>query len=420
MSANILTDIQSLEFDASQYAQYTVLVIDDTRINLKIIANRLNQIGLRVLTAASGESGLDRARLASPDIILLDVIMPGIDGFETCRRLKADERTADIPVIFMTALSETEHKVAGFDAGAVDYVTKPIQLEEVVARITTHLRINQLTRELQSTNRELTSTLDDLRETQNQLIEAEKMAALGNLVAGVAHEINTPVGIGVLAASTLACELEMLEEAYRSGNLKRSALDTFLSMSHQTTTLMVANLQRAANLVQSFKQVAVDQAHLDIRSFLVKQYLDETLFSLLPHINRTSHTIEIEGDDQLSMTSYPGALAQVITNLVMNTLTHAYPTDESGKVRFELAAQDDHVVIHYSDDGCGMPEDIRTRIFEPFFTTRRSDGGSGLGMHVVYNIVTQKLGGTIECRSAVGVGSTFVLTLPQNLSVAIQ
>lgn len=403
------------DFGVFDLRAYTALIIDDTETNLNILSLQLRRTGLSVFTENNGEAGVDCAVAQQPDIILLDVIMPGIDGFETCRRLKRDGRTQDIPVIFMTALSDTEHKVAGFRVGAVDYVTKPIQLDEVLARVSTHLRLNELTRELQRTNDELSDTLATLRDTQEQLIESEKMAALGGLVAGVAHEINTPVGIGVLAASTLVDELTLLETAYQTGQLKRSVLTSYLETAHDTTHLLLANLQRAADLVQSFKRVAVDQSNLDVRQFAVKAYLHETLFSLLPHLNRTIHTVTITGDEAMTMCSYPGALSQVITNLVMNSLEHAFSADVPGQIAIAVEGDADSVVIHYADDGRGMREQVRARIFEPFFTTARGQGGTGLGMHLVYNLVTQKLDGSIQCSSSPGAGTTFVLTLPSSL-----
>ena len=270
---------------------------------------------------------------------------------------------------------------------------------------------------------ELTQTLDNLKATQEQLIESEKMAALGGLVAGVAHEINTPVGIGITAASSLENETKLFVEACRTG-LKRSALKTYIKTATQSSQLILNNLRRAAKLVHSFKQVAVDQTSLEKRSFGVKGYLESTLSSLEPKLkqnrfgSKNSHglkgfiTLKVTGDDNLTLHSYPGAFSQVITNLVMNSLTHAYKSGEKGVLSFELTSDENRLYLKYSDDGCGIPPENLSRIFEPFFTTARNQGGTGLGLHIVYNLVTQKLAGTIRCESEVGVGTTFFIDLP--------
>ncbi len=401
------------------YRRYSLLIIDDNPTNLGVVVNYLEEYGFEIMVARNGYIGLKRAKYAQPDIILLDVMMPGIDGFETCRRLKADDSTYNIPVVFMTALSSTEDKVKGFEVGAVDYVTKPIQQAEVLARITTHLRVRDLTQNLQQkteslqkTNEELAQTLENLKATQEQLIESEKMAALGGLVAGVAHEINTPIGMGVTMASTLANATKLFVADYQKGNLKRSALNSYLKTSLEGSELLLDNLQRAAELVQSFKQVAVDQTSFLKRQFTVKEYISSTLLSLDLKLKQGKHQVEVNGNEHVMLHSYPGAFSQVITNLAMNSMIHAYKEKESGNLCFDVILEENHVRIEYSDDGCGIPADHLDKIFEPFFTTARNRGGTGLGLHIVYNLVTQKLKGTIRCKSQVDEGTLFIVRLP--------
>jgi predicted ATPase/signal transduction histidine kinase/tRNA A-37 threonylcarbamoyl transferase component Bud32 len=257
----------------------------------------------------------------------------------------------------------------------------------------------------------LSQTLEHLKATQAQLIESEKMAALGSLVAGVAHEINTPVGIGVTAASTLENETQTLLAAYKTG-LKRSDLKTYIKTAMQCSQLILSNLERAAKLVHSFKQVAVDQTSLEKRAFTVKNYLEATLRSLAPHLKPTKHTIQIIGDEEITLNSYPGAFSQIATNLVMNSISHAYKAGEVGQLSFKMTDKNERILIEYSDDGCGIPEEHLPKIFEPFFTTARYQGGTGLGLHIVYNLVTQKLDGTIRCESQVGKGTKFIIDLP--------
>jgi predicted ATPase/signal transduction histidine kinase len=258
----------------------------------------------------------------------------------------------------------------------------------------------------------LSQALEHLKATQTQLIESEKMASLGGLVAGVAHEINTPIGIGVTAASTLATQTANAATAYHNKQLKGSALTAYFDTALRGSQLILNNLERVSELVQSFKQVAVDQTHLDRRRFVVNKYLQDTLLNLKPHLKQASHQILVHGEEDLELNSYPGALAQIVTNLVMNSLRHAYPDGKAGTLRFDLTKESDRLIIEYSDDGCGIPSEHLGKIFEPFFTTARVKGGTGLGLHIVYNLVTQKLQGTIQVYSEVGVGTTFVLSLP--------
>ncbi len=277
-------------------------------------------------------------------------------------------------------------------------------------RISNYNRI--LEEEVAERTRNLTQALEDLQSTQAQLVEAEKMAALGSLVAGVAHEINTPVGIGVSMASLLSHETDKIIGMVKGGKMKISALNEYLQTADESSRLILNNLNRAAELVQSFKRVAIDQTNLERRSFQVKPYIQETLLSIKHVLKRTKHTLEVEGDDSISLDSFPGAFSQIVSNLVLNSVKHAYEDDEQGHIRFDVSQAGETVTLIYQDDGIGIPPENLQRIFEPFFTTARSTGGSGLGLHIVYNLVTQSLSGTIHCESQVGLGTKFILKLP--------
>jgi signal transduction histidine kinase len=296
-------------------------------------------------------------------------------------------------------LAET---VAGQVAGAIEN-----------ARLYTETQAARAAAE--ATNRELSQTLDYLQTTQSQLVEAAKMAALGSLVAGVSHEINTPIGIGVTAASLLDDKTAAFHELYQDGQMKRSDLEKYLDLAGQSSQMILSNLHRAAELIQSFKQVAVDQSSEEKRSFSVKAYLEEVLLSLNPKLKRTQLTTEIHADDSLTLDSYPGAFAQIVTNLVMNSLTHAYEPGAPGRLVFDLKQENGRFIFAYADDGRGIPKEYLSRIFDPFFTTRRGQGGSGLGLNIVYNLVTQKLGGAIRCQSEESGGTKFVIEIPLQL-----
>ncbi|MDQ3249038.1 MAG: HAMP domain-containing histidine kinase [Chloroflexota bacterium] len=271
--------------------------------------------------------------------------------------------------------------------------------------------LEEIRTSLERRTQELSVLNENLRTAHKQLVESEKMAALGSLVAGVAHEINTPIGVGVTAASTLEDETQDLRLRYQQASLTRSDLEGYLEIAASSSRLLLRNLQQAANLVQSFKQVAVDQTTLERRTFRLKHYLEEVIQSLAPTLKRTNHVISVEGDQTLELDSYPGALAQVITNLVINSMLHGYPNSVGGHFQLCFVRQGRQLRLDYQDDGCGIPAADLGRIFEPFFTTARGRGGTGLGLHIVYNLITQTMGGTIQCESQSGAGTKFTITL---------
>jgi len=389
------------------YQNYTLLIIDDNPNNLGVIVDYLGEYGFDIVVAKNGEIGLKRAKTLQPDLILLDVLMPGIDGFETCRRLKADEKTGDIPVIFMTALDSPEDKVNGFEAGGVDYITKPIQHEEVLARITTHLRIRDLTVHLNAKVTELT-------QTRQELLQSEKMASLGRLVAGFAHELNTPIGVAIGSASVLQTETKKINTLMEQEEVDVDELLSALKTINQGANLTLSNLDRAANLVTSFKRTAVDQTSDEVRSFYVHEVINDTINTLHNRFKQTDLEISVDCPKELKINSLPGALEQIMTNFLMNSLIHGFNDGKNaGVIKITVQLLDgEHLHLEYSDNGKGIPEENQAKIFEPFFTTHRAHGGSGLGMYICYNIVTTQLQGTITCESTLGNGVVFKIDYP--------
>ncbi|MES2297907.1 MAG: sensor histidine kinase [Pseudomonadota bacterium] len=273
-----------------------------------------------------------------------------------------------------------------------------------------------LERKVQERTAELQQTLTTLTQAQKQLVESEKMAALGGLVAGVAHEINTPVGVGVTAASSLQESALRLHGLYREGKMMKADLEDFLDVSEQSSRMILSNLERAASLVHSFKQVAVDQSSEAKRNFNVRVYLEEILTSLSPALNQTLVRYTIVCPDDIVICSTPGTLSQIVSNLVMNALTHAFELQQAGQLTISARLSGGTLLLDFADDGKGIPPDIIGKIFDPFFTTRRGMGGSGLGLNIVYNLVTQSLQGSIECISTVGQGTTFAMQFPVELA----
>jgi PAS domain S-box-containing protein len=258
------------------------------------------------------------------------------------------------------------------------------------------------------------AALRNLRETQNSLIEAEKLAALGRLVAGVAHEVNNPVGISLTVASSLERKSANFAAEVARGDLRRSSLNEFLETTRDASSQLVANLNRAAELIQSFKQVAADRNYSDQRSFDLGDLTEQVVMSLRPGLRKHHLTLNVDCQPNLIMNSYPGPYGQVLTNLFLNAVAHAFPEGRPGAVDIRVRESGkDNVEIIFSDDGCGMSLDVRRRAFDPFFTTRRDQGGTGLGLHIVYSIVTNRLGGRLDLDSEPGEGTRIQIILPR-------
>lgn len=266
-------------------------------------------------------------------------------------------------------------------------------------------RVVERTRELESANASLSQAME-------QLVQREKLASLGSLVAGVAHELNTPIG-NALTVSTALHEIHrQFAGDLESGQLKRSALERFVQENTEATQLIARNLQRAATLINHFKQVAVDQASMRRRAFDLAELVVEVLSTLSPTLRRAPHQVRVEIPSGLCLESYPGPLEQVITNLIENSLVHAFRPGQAGTIRLSAEAFDGGVRLRYEDDGCGIPAEVRHRVFDPFFTTRMGQGGSGLGLYLVYNLVHGRLGGRIQLQEGTAPGACFIVELP--------
>ena len=267
--------------------------------------------------------------------------------------------------------------------------------------------------ELRASKERAEKALDDLREAQQNLIAAEKLAALGGLVAGVAHEVNNPIGISLTVASSFARRCDDFAKEVNSGPLRRSRLDEFLEGGRDAANQLVTNLQRAGELVHSFKQVAVDRSHADRRPFDLRELTDQIIASLRPVLKKSHIALTIDVPSGIVMDSYPGSYGQVLTNLFLNSVVHAFPEGRAGNIIVEARQVRDDVDIFVSDDGVGMTEEIQRRALDPFFTTRRNEGGTGLGLHIIFNLVTQQLGGRLTFESRLGWGTRFRITLPR-------
>lgn len=269
--------------------------------------------------------------------------------------------------------------------------------------------LRDLNQTLETQVQETQRALAQLKVAQGQLVQAEKMASLGGLVAGVAHEINTPVGVGVTAASHLQGEVRAMRLAAQDDKLTKAQFEKLLLSFEQASDIILINLRRAADLIKSFKLVAVDQSSDEQRRINLKGYIEEVLLSLRPKLKASRHRIELDCPDDIEVLTTPGALSQILTNLVVNSVTHAFEPDTAGQIRIQVRRQVGGVELCFSDDGKGISAENLPRIFDPFFTTRRGQGGTGLGLNIVFNLVHQTLGGSIEVASTPGRGTRFTL-----------
>ncbi|MEM1170250.1 MAG: hybrid sensor histidine kinase/response regulator [Cyanobacteria bacterium P01_H01_bin.35] len=422
-----------------------ILVVDDTPANLKVIVETLTDEGYEVSTAISGERALKQISYDLPDLILLDIQMPGIDGFETCKRLKQNPETKDIPVIFMTALSDSESIVKGFTLGAVDYITKPFQAVEVLARIKTHINLqqlrNNLEKEVTKKTNELAQALEALKASQEQLIQKEKMSALGELMAGIAHELNNPIG----AISNNSQHLEnyirdilqflFLYQKYYPNpaeeiieNAEDIDLDFLIEDLPNLITSMKAGSERIKFLSKSLRTFSRSELNNDKKvSCVFHNNIDSTLLILNHRLKANSYRAAIEivkkYGDLPEIKCFPGQLAQVFMNLIANAIDAIDElVKKTGFAMFKFQPQiiiftginEDKtgVVVRIKDNGMGMSEEVKAKIFDKLFTTKPVGKGTGLGLSIAYKIMVTNHGGKLWCESTLGKGSEFILELP--------
>jgi signal transduction histidine kinase len=302
----------------------------------------------------------------------------------------------------------------------MDLQQQKYELEKQKLTLTEEIDLRRQTeQELLTKQKELERYLDELNMAQERLVGSEKMAALGGLVAGITHDINTPVGIGVTATSFLQERLHQLEAAYQAKTLSPKALEEFINEAKQSTSLLTTNLDRASELVASFKQIAVDQASEAVRTINFKEYLAEVVRSLHPKIKKTKHDINISCPEDLTLNLPAGAISQIFTNLIMNSLIHGFEGIDKGSIDIEITDDNDDVRILYRDNGRGVSAIQLEKLFDPFFTTKRDQGGSGLGTHITLNLVKQTLNGDIEVTSQEGKGLVYAISFPKNMQAPL-
>lgn len=400
----------------------TILIIDDEEYLRYTLGEFLADMGYDVLEAENGINGLEIFEKEQPDLVLCDLKMPVMGGLEVLYAIS--EKKLNIPIIIVSGAGSLEDTVQTLRLGAWDYLIKPVQNMNVLlhavnkaferAKLIEDRETYQ--RDLEKANRDLRDSLGMLEETRDQLVQSEKMAALGELVAGVAHEINTPVGIAVTAASFLEVKTSELEKIYRSGELKKNELESYFNDVQEVAQSLSLNMERAARLIASFKQMAVDQSCENMRRFNFSQYINETIISLKPSYKDSPYEIKVDCGKDIELNSFPGAFSQIINNMVMNSLLHGFGEMETGIMQIRVCQEKDSIVFIYEDNGKGMTKEQAEKVFHPFFTTKRGRGGTGLGMSIVFNLVTQTLKGHIVCSSSPGNGVRFTIRTLRDLS----
>lgn len=427
-----------------------VLVVDDNPTNLSVLSDLLDSVGFEVRVAKSGQAALDRVAFAAPDLILLDVMMPGIDGFETCRRLQANPDTCEIPVIFMTALADVSDKVKGLSLGAVDYITKPFQQEEVLARVRVHLKLSRLQHQLATANQtlearvtertaDLNQALEDLKAAQVRLIQTEQLSSVGALTAGASHEIGNAANFIVGNLAYVGDTLEQLlaivrlyrdRDPHPGGELGDRLADCDVDFVTEDLPPLLKSLQSGAQRLQSVTETLnqfTQSSDLLTPDLDLNRALDRTLTLL-------QHQLKGRGDrppirlvrhygDLPPWAGYGALMHQALLQVLMNAIaaiearwiaarwTDAAVDLPPPTITITTIATPTHCNLTIQDNGIGMDEVTRSRAFDPFFTT--NPNASGLGLALVYTTVVEKHGGTVSCASTPHQGTTLTLQFPR-------
>lgn len=400
----------------------TLLLVDDQVINIQILQH-IFQDDYTLCSATRGEDALALCADHLPDLILLDVVMPEMDGHQVCTQLKANPRTRDIPIIFVTGQNNPEDESAALCMGAVDFISKPVNASVVRARVSAQLMLRQTLRQVQDLNQnletrvaqrtqELQQALERLQRSQEELAHSAAKATLGTMIAGVSHELGTPLGNSKMVAGTLAEYTRDVVRDLQAGRLKRSGLAQYTAQMDEGIALLQCNLERSVELLADFRQVAADQASEQRRNFDLAYMVNEVVHTLSPSLKRHPHQVVVDIPPGIAMDSQPGPLGQVVINLVNNAYLHAFEGRSHGVLTIQ-GRQDGHQVqIAFIDNGVGMAPDHLAKLFVPFFSTKVGKGGTGLGMAIVGNLVGKTLGGRITVSSVLGEGTRFDMVLP--------
>ncbi|BAZ41810.1 response regulator receiver sensor signal transduction histidine kinase [Calothrix sp. NIES-4101] len=452
-----ITETSALEDTLNKIVE-TILVIDDSPTNLEVLYTTLADAGYEVLVEMDGISGIEQVQSNPPDLILLDIMMPNIDGFETCQRLQTNPLTKDIPIIFMTALTDTVAKVKGLRLGAVDYITKPFQQDEVLARIKVQLKLRRLNLELDQQKQELeervrertaelSEALEALQKIQLQLVHTEKISSLGQLVAGVAHEINNPIGFistnlyhADKYSQDLIHLLKLYQQKFPNPGREIEEIIEMVDLGHISHDLpkLISSMKLGSDRIQGIMQSLRNFSRadgLEKKTVDIHEGIETTLMILQHRLKAQTYRPAIQVIKEYGnipqLACYPGQLNQVFMNLIANSIDAIDEGVqdskwESEKSRFlspnniistpliciATTVDRENVTIQIGDNGKGMEATIRDRIFHAYYTTKPEGKGTGLGLSISYQIITEQHAGTLECISSPGKGTEFIIQIP--------
>ncbi|NQZ83324.1 MAG: hybrid sensor histidine kinase/response regulator [Colwellia sp.] len=381
----------------TQSSTSTILLVDDNPKNLDILKCYLQPQNYNVCAVTCGEKALKVLEKVNVDLILLDIIMPGIDGYQICKILKSTPRYAHIPIIFVTAKVEPEDLRKGLSLGAIDYITKPVNEDVVIARVKCQLAQAQ-----------------QLKLERDLMKKEHKMAELGKLVADITHEVASPLGIMMLSIDHIQEQTLTIRKAFEQRCLDKNAFADYMEKLTKSLNLCKTNSVRASEIMLSFKEVAIDQCSQRLIEFDLLNYVENILATLKPKLRYSGHEVSLDIEKDLIIKTYPGALSQVITNLINNSLMHAFKENQVGEISIIASVANNQVFLRYSDNGIGMTETQQQQAFNKFYTTKAGEGGSGLGLAICKELIEDTLEGTISIESEVGSGTVFIITFKKD------
>ena len=379
-------------------SRYSILIVDDQPVNIDILRHCLMDEDYLISAVTSGDKALNLLSKIKVDLILLDIMMPEIDGFETCLAIKNNENTRHIPVIFVSAKIQPEELRHCFVVGAADLIAKPVHQDVVLARVKNQLmHIKQI-------------------QLEKKLQESNKLAELGSMVAEVTHEVASPLGNLRLAIDYLVERNKKTVLAFENQKLTKNDLEKYFSKVEKALQMSTANINLATNIMLSFKKVAVDQCSNSLLSFNLLNYTKDILFTLRPKLKKHNHELILNIDPRIELSSYPGILSQVLINFVNNSLLHAFGKNVTGVIEISAQYDPDHIELIYKDNGIGMDKKSVENAFTKYYTTKAGEGGSGLGLAICRELVEEVLDGKITLQSSLGVGTCFSVKFDRDIA----
>ncbi|EPJ47926.1 MAG: hypothetical protein OFPII_08940 [Osedax symbiont Rs1] len=380
-------------------SKFSILIVDDKPLNIDILRRYLDDENYLISAVTSGEKALNILTKIHVDLILLDIMMPGMDGYHTCKTIKSDPNTLHIPVIFVTAKIEPEDLRHCFSVGAADLINKPAHREVVKARVKNQLfQIKQV-------------------KLEKKLQESNKMAELGSMVAEISHEVASPLSNLRLSIDYMVERNTKIINDFKEQKLTKNSLQEHLDKIDSALKMSSSNINLATNMMLSFKQVAVDQCSNSLLRFNLLRYIKDILYTLRPKLKKHNHQIILSIDERIELNSYPGVLSQIIINLVNNTLLHAFEDGEVGIIEIIALFDVGKVEIIYRDNGIGMDKNSLANAFKKFYTTKAGKGGSGLGLAICKELTEDVLEGSLSLESSLGGGTTFTIKLDKDISL---